>query len=421
MTPNIGMPAEDKVESDTKATIAEGEIEIRDKDKQKQDLKDLNRDTRNSLNKLGEIFDKESIQERQELAGLFGELAYKAVGDMAVKNGWEEGSTEKNALHALVGGIMSELTGSGFLAGASGAMVNEMIQDKLSDMFKDDPAMHQWASALIGGVVSEIVTGNAQAGASTAASGTKNNILSHEQEKKHDEDVSEVAKDRNSAGDIKEKQEYWAKVDKEQQEQLINKLNDPAYVERLEAALKENPDITEFEGVVIKGKDLYGNVIDVTNPQNREEIINKTNPTISSIMNGLGDVAVSEILGVAEDSTVVRDMANKYQWVVYGKNGIKYIRKVPLASGVVLVFDLYENSKNMSNEELLHYAEKEGIKFTAGAIGGSLTGAIIGTTGGPAGTVIGGIAGAFVGAGFETATEMGMNRLEQLIGAEKDN
>lgn len=102
--------------------------------------------SRNSLNKLGEIFDKESIQERQELAGLFGELAYKAVGDMAVKNVWEEGSAEKNALHALVGGIMSELTGSGFLAGASGAMVNEMIQDKLSNIFKDDPAMHQWAS-----------------------------------------------------------------------------------------------------------------------------------------------------------------------------------------------------------------------------------------------------------------------------------
>ena len=71
VTPNIGMPAEDKAESDTKATIAEGEIEIRDKDKQKQDLKDLNRDTRNSLNKLGEIFDKETIQERQELMRMF--------------------------------------------------------------------------------------------------------------------------------------------------------------------------------------------------------------------------------------------------------------------------------------------------------------------------------------------------------------
>lgn len=54
---------------------------------------------------------------------------------------------------------------------------------KLAEAFKDDPAMYQWASTLIGDVVSEIVSVNVQAGASTAASRTKNNILSHEQEK----------------------------------------------------------------------------------------------------------------------------------------------------------------------------------------------------------------------------------------------
>ena len=94
---------------------------------------------------------------------------------MAIKNGWQEGRAEKNALHTLVGGIMGELTNSGFLAGASSAMINEMIQDKLSDMFKDNPAMHQWASALIGGVVAQVVAADAQVGASTASSSTKNN------------------------------------------------------------------------------------------------------------------------------------------------------------------------------------------------------------------------------------------------------
>ena len=87
---------------------------------------------------------------------------------------------KKNALHALVDGIMSELTGNGFLAGASASTVNEMVQKKLSEQFEGEPDKHQWASAIIGGVVSQLVAENTQAGASTAASGTKNNYLTHE-------------------------------------------------------------------------------------------------------------------------------------------------------------------------------------------------------------------------------------------------
>lgn len=205
VTPNIGVGAKDNAESVTKATVSEGEIEIRDKGNQKQDLKDLNRDTQNSLNKLGEIFDKTKVEERQELAGLFGEIAYKAVGDLGIKHGWQEGSSEKNALHALVGGIMSELTNNGFLAGASGAMINEMIQDKLSDMFKDNPAMHQWASALIGGVVAQVVAADAQMGAATASSGTKNNYLTHEQQKKYEEELAAIDKDDTLTPEQKDK------------------------------------------------------------------------------------------------------------------------------------------------------------------------------------------------------------------------
>ena len=169
VTPNIGMPAEDEAESTTKATVSEGEIEIRDKENQKQDLAGLNRDTQNSLNKLGEIFDKDSIEERQELAGLFGELAYNQIHFM-------EGTDEqKAAYHALVGGIMAELTNGDFLAGASAAAVNKMISDKIIEAANGDPAMAQWLSAAVGAVVSEVARGNAQSGANIAASGMKNN------------------------------------------------------------------------------------------------------------------------------------------------------------------------------------------------------------------------------------------------------
>ena len=193
-SPSKGMTASGKAESTTKATVSEGTIEIRDKENHKQDINKLNRDTANSLNKLGEIFDKTDVKERMELADEFGKLAYEAVGDLAQAKGWKEGSKEKNALHAVVGGIMSKLGGNGFLAGASAGLINEMVQKELSEMFKD-PGMHELASALLGEVVSRLVGGNAGVGASVANSATKNNYLTHEQQKKYEEELAAIDKD----------------------------------------------------------------------------------------------------------------------------------------------------------------------------------------------------------------------------------
>ena len=193
-SPSKGMTASGKAESATKATVSEGIIEIRDKENQKQELTGLNSNAENSLNKLGEIFNKTDVKERMELADAFGKLAYESVGDLAQAKGWKEGSKEKNALHAVVGGIMSKLGGNGFLAGASAGLINEMVQKELSEMFKD-PGMHELASALLGEVVSRLVGGNAGAGASVANSATKNNYLTHEQQKKYEEELAAIDKD----------------------------------------------------------------------------------------------------------------------------------------------------------------------------------------------------------------------------------
>ena len=214
VTPNIGVGAKDDAESTTKATVSEGEIEIRDKENQKQDLKNLNRDTKNSLNKLGEIFDKTKVEERQELAGLFGEIAFNQIHYM-------KGTKEQKALyHALVGGIMSKLTSGDFLAGASATAINKLVIGEIEKIAGKDPAMMQWLSAALGGVISELTSNNAQVGASAAASGTKNNYLFLDQRKQRDEELR-LARERGaSAEEIKAIEDKWAKIDAAQDEAL---------------------------------------------------------------------------------------------------------------------------------------------------------------------------------------------------------
>ena len=79
--PAIPTGSKDQESSTTKSAIAEGTIAITDKAHQKQDVSRLNRDSKNSLNQLGEIFDKAKSNERQELAGLFGEMAFNQLHD----------------------------------------------------------------------------------------------------------------------------------------------------------------------------------------------------------------------------------------------------------------------------------------------------------------------------------------------------
>ena len=102
---------------------------------------------RRDLNKLGKIFDKDKILEKQELAKLFGEEIFKTIGDLGLK----DGSPEKTVLDAFAGGIMSKLGGSSFVAGAAGAGINEVIIKELGEI--RDPAVMQWASAAVGGQI----------------------------------------------------------------------------------------------------------------------------------------------------------------------------------------------------------------------------------------------------------------------------
>lgn len=311
VTPNIGMPAKGDAESTTKAGVAQGTIEITDKGNQKQNIEDLNRDTKNTLNKLEQIFDKQTVAERKEMATLFGELAYNVVHNI-------DGTPEqKAALHALVGGIMGELTGSGFLAGASGAAVNKLLSDELKKIAGDDPALHQWLSAALGAVVSDVVAGNAQAGSSTAASGTKNN----------DQLDAELAAQRNlTAEEVKKADEMVTFVDN----------------------LSSN-DITYESGVIVNDN---GSVINTTS--NIKDFDFKSSLVVN------GTVAMADL-----PSTIA---------IALGKTG------VPSYAGEVnYIIALNNDSKKYSGKDLGIAVVSDTAGYAAGNIIGAIGGAVAGS------------------------------------------
>jgi hypothetical protein len=206
LTPNIGVSASGDADSTTKSAIAPGIIEVRSGDAAA--LEKLSRDTAGSLNALDKIFDKKTVKEQQELAKVFGEEAFKIVGDMGLK----EGSAEKTAIDAIVGGLMSELGGGSFASGAASSGITQLVMTELAKI--KDPALLQWASAVVGAAAAKAVGGNAQTGASVAASQTKNNYLSHWQKTERQKAVD--------AGDW-EKVAYWDAIDKAQ-DQASTKL-----------------------------------------------------------------------------------------------------------------------------------------------------------------------------------------------------
>ena len=166
LSPNLSMPAKGDANSTTTSAVAPGTIDIRKNPT--QDISALNRDTNNALNELGRIFDKQKIEEQQELAKAFGEEAFRLAHNLP-----DDGNGRKVAVHAIIGGIMSQITGAGFTSGVIGAGVNEAIIGEIKKI--KDPGTAQIVSTIVGAAVAKAIGGNAEAGAISAASGTKNN------------------------------------------------------------------------------------------------------------------------------------------------------------------------------------------------------------------------------------------------------
>ena len=171
LSPSISMPAKGDANSTTSSAVAQGTIDIRENPT--QNISALNRDTTNTLNELGRIFDKQKIEEQQELAKTFGEEAFRLAHNLP-----DDGSGRKIAVHAIIGGIMSQITGAGFASGAVGAGLNEALIKNLKGI---DPGTAQIISTIVGAAAAKAIGGNTLAGGSASANGTKWNWLGKEQ------------------------------------------------------------------------------------------------------------------------------------------------------------------------------------------------------------------------------------------------
>ena len=166
--PNLLPDSSKSSSSTTKSAISNGTIEVRDAN---FNMQTLSRDTKDSLNKLDEIFDKKKIEERQELSQLF---AKEAFGQL---HNWNPTSKEGKAAKAIAHGVVAEVSarmagnkpGSGFYAGAT----NEALIGEIQKIAKEKPDVAQTLSALLGAAVNGSLGYSPVTGAAEAQYGTK--------------------------------------------------------------------------------------------------------------------------------------------------------------------------------------------------------------------------------------------------------
>ena len=161
LTPNLTPTVKDNADSTTKSAVAEGTIHITNKEKQKQDIASLNRDTKNSLNQLQEIFDKSKVEEKQELVGMLEKYGNQAIHTYAESKGWKDGSTENMLLHGAFGALMGDMAGGSAATGALSGGVNEYVMGYLTktkgkEWVQKHPDTVQWLSAGVGAAIGNL-------------------------------------------------------------------------------------------------------------------------------------------------------------------------------------------------------------------------------------------------------------------------
>ncbi|WVK92792.1 hypothetical protein SA496_24260 [Pseudomonas sp. JS3066] len=117
------------------------------------------------------------------------------------------------AIHAIVGGLLSEATGGDFKTGAIAAGANEALVVQLDALVKGDPNLLTMSSQLVGLVAASAVDGDIEKGAWVAQNATQYNYLTHAQEAEKDREMEGCKEDKLCRV---EKATKWALIDAQQ-------------------------------------------------------------------------------------------------------------------------------------------------------------------------------------------------------------
>ncbi len=193
------------------------------------------------MNQLEKIFDKEKVQEKQELANEFAKLGAEKIGDIAREKGWGKNDPRRVILHGLLGGITAKLGGNRVLSGTMAGASVESLQPVLDKFMKNHPDMREEATAILGYATGKLFGGNGDVGAAMAWSGTKFNWLSHEQMDEYSKEMMQ-AKTEEEQKVVREK---WLQINALQGDDWLEAQGNGDFI-----------DLSLEKGMVIREKAL---------------------------------------------------------------------------------------------------------------------------------------------------------------------
>ena len=303
---NMDPTVKDKEGTTTKSAVAKGTITITDKENQKQDIEKLNRNTEDSLNKLKEIFDKTKVEERKQLLEELGIVGNRVIHEIASHNGWKDGSTEKAALHGMLGAITSAKSGGSALSGLIAGGANEyaigyLEKTKGKDWINKHPDTVQNISAAFGGILSKMTGGSRHTGAYISQMGTKWNEYLLTQLERSNKDLL-IQKEL-------ERKTYGKKKDYSQEE--INNAIAQGFVKGKDYFANKAKWYPGGAGIALEMSTLsdyeiqqkYGN--QMTLIKDRTYVINQKSPFADTIMHSINYTnAVGEAIRTVQTSGV---------------------------------------------------------------------------------------------------------------------